>query len=347
MRHISSRFLAAAASTISLALISLAFGLGAASHAYADTTFSLIAGTAADRQAFHQEQSADSSGERVNVLHISDHPTPGNVLVDALAAAQTRSAAGLMQTHVRASFQTQDFTEVGFINMRADAIFTDSITIGQATDTPQFVTLHNVLTVLATGTSGSEGFANEPGNPPASPTAHVENLAELDITGSGTGAGPFGPAVFGSFGHHLDASGGVSGIGNGNGVNFDNAAPFTIDFTQRIQLGVPTDIRIEMLLTSTLIAEDVLGLLGPGGSIDYGFNLDWGGQTVITADDANGVDTGRVVRGLTGVSASGFDFLGDQGVAAVPEPTSWAMMIGGVLMSGAMFRRRRAARLLV
>lgn len=338
MSNRSRRRLAAAVSTIPLVL-----GLAAAGHAQADSNFSQIAGVATDRQAFHVE-AVDSVAQ---VFHVSDHPGPGDTLVAALAAAQTRSADGILQAHVRASFLSQDFTEAGVLNMRADAVFTDQITIGEPTQTPTFVTLHNVLTLLASGTTGSESFANEVGDPPASPTAHVENLAELEITGSGIAVpGPFGPATFASFGHHLDASGGVSGIGNGNGVNFDNIEPFTIDFTQRIQLGVPTAIQLRMLVTSTLIIEDVLGKLGPGGSIDYGFNLDWGGQTVITADDpTTGEDTGQVIHGLTGRSASGFDFLGDQGVAAVPEPASWAMMIGGFFMSGALFRRRRPVRI--
>jgi hypothetical protein len=102
-----------------------------------------------------------------------------------------------------------------------------------------------------------------------------------------------------------------------------------------------TDLSLTMLLTGNTVISDRSGLGDPTSSLDFSFVLDWGANTFITLNGADGRDTGQVLRGLRGVSQSGFDFLGDQGVAAVPEPTSWALMISGFAATGATLRRRR------
>lgn len=65
--------------------------------------------------------------------------------------------------------------------------------------------------------------------------------------------------------------------------------------------------------------------------------------TTFTATEAtttiaflNGTDLGDAQAGLDSVSLV-------EGIVAVPEPSSWALMIAGFGLSGAMFRRRRRA----
>lgn len=82
-------------------------------------------------------------------------------------------------------------------------------------------------------------------------------------------------------------------------------------------------------------------------NFQYGFSNSWGGNAVFTTDNAVGTAASfYTVTAATSAAggtliASGIKFDGTT-VAAVPEPESYAMMAAGLLMIGAIARRRRS-----
>ena len=77
---------------------------------------------------------------------------------------------------------------------------------------------------------------------------------------------------------------------------------------------------------------------GSGSAVaDFSHTARWGGlQSVVTT---GGED---VTQLATITSGSGFDYVTAPAIAGVPEPATWALMIGGFGMAGSVLRRRRA-----
>jgi len=91
---------------------------------------------------------------------------------------------------------------------------------------------------------------------------------------------------------------------------------------------------------------DVRGYLGATQTNSAAFTLDTTGPSFLTFG-WNGID--RLEFEISGGTQSGYPGLGDYfgaddltfDTAAVPEPASWALMIGGFGLAGAALRRRR------
>jgi hypothetical protein len=98
-----------------------------------------------------------------------------------------------------------------------------------------------------------------------------------------------------------------------------------------------------------------------GGKATFTFNFAGGGSTtqIVTIDSSPGLETFVFNKtGLSSVSfrvlslaeggpspnAMQFDFIDVQATAPVPEPASWAMMIGGLGLAGGALRRRARTR---
>ena len=115
--------------------------------------------------------------------------------------------------------------------------------------------------------------------------------------------------------------------------------PTSIPLTFTVQSGVPFDFTLFLTLSSqvsvgseTTDGGDVAG--SASSSADYSHTLDWGGISSVV--DANG----DPITDWTVTSASGFDYALPY---AVPEPSTWGIMIGGLaLLAFFRFRTRRA-----
>jgi len=101
-------------------------------------------------------------------------------------------------------------------------------------------------------------------------------------------------------------------------------------------------------LTAGVVAGQTYTALVSTGTANLGFafgpDVDEDGVPTSTAVYANGaLVAGRAVAGCgTGNAACDANFRFTNAVAAVPEPASWALMIGGMALIGGAARRRRA-----
>ena len=112
------------------------------------------------------------------------------------------------------------------------------------------------------------------------------------------------------------------------------AGHYTVDwyYSPRPRVGASTN-GITLSIGSTLLDS----ITGPGTA-----NTVWGARHVDFTTTG-----GALTFAAIGVSDSYGGYLDDitiSSVASVPEPASWALMIGGFGLTGAALRRRRAAR---
>jgi hypothetical protein len=146
--------------------------------------------------------------------------------------------------------------------------------------------------------------------------------------------------------------GSQSGSGNYKQVKL-YSSPMTITDTMTGGPGAMLMVTLGQLVNIYLHTEaspqtGSLGSLPASAAADFGHTLRWGGVTSITGFD----DGGNEVALPTGFSLSllsdttGFDYMNAAGpnpfTAAVPEPASWALMIGGFALAGGALRRRKA-----
>ena len=126
---------------------------------------------------------------------------------------------------------------------------------------------------------------------------------------------------------------------NGSGISqtVGITAVAGVTYTLSVQLGFRKDI------TDT---SPVSLLVGAGGAFATGTPLQFSGDwsTYTATYTATAADAGGAITILLGPSGAQGDFddvrLSDD-AAAVPEPASWALMIGGFAMVGTAARRRR------
>ncbi len=83
------------------------------------------------------------------------------------------------------------------------------------------------------------------------------------------------------------------------------------------------------------------GLLVVDNGNNFDFLFDAGGPQLYSGLEESGPSFLLGTFALTGVSTPGNFSITIQSLAAVPEPASWAMMIGGLAFAGAAMRRRR------
>jgi len=181
-------------------------------------------------------------------------------------------------------------------------------------------------------------------------THHVIEHGIINLSGT---ASVSGPSNINNVKSEASALVQVFGTGiSGGGVNAgfldtqpNQNMPFvqSIAWTMDVTLGVDKEIHLDMTVIGSSCVNNLFGSANAGSAqfeADFQHTLKWGDGTYFT-DEA-----GNVLDGLTIDSASGFDYLHptfDSG--SVPEPASWALMLGGFGMIGGTLRasKRRSA----
>ena len=153
------------------------------------------------------------------------------------------------------------------------------------------------------------------------------NAIVFDSNASGVAARP----AFGSTGNYLAVLGGGSGVGQILAVNPQGVSSFGF-----VIGSVDTYNTLTLELTDGTTIEYV------GGQIINDLSFPSGNQIV---GETNGFvtftsDGARFARFTLGSSQNAFE-LDNIAIAAVPEPATWAMMIGGMGLVGGTLRRRK------
>ena len=160
--------------------------------------------------------------------------------------------------------------------------------------------------------------------------------AGVAVSGTGIDPGPGNVNVVGSTFASFDFSQGIrSAVVN---------PPSRIKLVLDVTVGIPK-------FTTLSIAVNGIGLVSDSDnsptnldgfanfSAQFGETLKWGRTTTFT--DAV---TGEVLHDVTVTAASGFDYAHPTfATGAVPEPTTWALLLGGFGAVGLTARRRRTA----
>ena len=181
-----------------------------------------------------------------------------------------------------------------------------------------------------TGTTGTNQF----GGPNALPGWTID-FGNVDIT---TSASPWGPAADGS--NSLDINGWEAGSISQT-FNTILGATYTVSFDySRNAAGAPDPA---LALVSSGGASYTVNAPNDG-SLGGEFSFIW--KPVTFSFTGDGTATTLTASAITGGNGGVFfDNFSVQG-PAVPEPATWALMIGGFGLAGAALRRQRAARAL-
>jgi hypothetical protein len=155
--------------------------------------------------------------------------------------------------------------------------------------------------------------------------------SNLQITGIGVGAGPYGGYLWGSSYHSINSN--VTVDPN----NYQKDPPKAIPITLVFENNVPELILLNVDAYATAVVNDQDILNGEGGMatavLGLGDTFTWGGITSVT--DA---DTGEPISDWTLTSTSGTDWA----TAATPEPSSLACAAVGMALIGFCRARRLA-----
>lgn len=264
--------------------------------------------------------------------------TPTCCTPSTLVASGTAFPSGaLLQTTVGGFFLPALNSNVTTLAEFATASMRDSVTVASANLADhQDIVLHTTL-LLATESNSVDG-RELPLNGFDFDTAL--SMA-LHLTSEGIGVGPGGGDIF--------ASNDFTANGDAQHDRVLNA-PQAIDFTLDLQMNTSSAFGIDMFEEASgnfnvpnagfgdglsfLMAESLR--FGSGVSI-----TDAAGQTLcgLTITTASGTNLGSI----PGCSGSGDGGGVGGGIAGVPEPASWALMIAGFGVAGAMLRRQRRA----
>jgi hypothetical protein len=129
--------------------------------------------------------------------------------------------------------------------------------------------------------------------------------------------------------------------------------------SQSLTLGVRPGQELGLQMSFTVTADGALSSFANSGQTsaavtalaDFAHTLEWGGVTGFQAYDADGKLIDLDPRGrFTLLNPDGLDFWYSAAngfrpavAGGVPEPATWALMIGGLVLVGGMLRRRAAA----
>lgn len=177
-----------------------------------------------------------------------------------------------------------------------------------------------------TGVTGTDMF----GGPNALPGWTV-NFGNVDVTGLGS---PWGPAADGN--NSLDINGWEAGSISQT-FNTVAGATYTVSFDySRNAAGAPDPA----IATVTAGGQGVTVIAPNDGSLGSEYNFIW--KPVSFTFVGSGAATTLTATAITGTNGGVF-FDNFQVNGAVPEPATWALMIGGFGLAGAALRARRRA----
>ena len=323
-------------------------GLAVALTAAAPALAAVDTFTASVETRFFGSNSANGVGDRVNRT-ATQNSAPGVPITffeqsfaggfaDAKSTGQAsgRASAGHVGARVNGEITAAVFNSQTDLSISATATVNDVLTIlaSPVFELGRKIHVENMLTLDGFDEHALRvwgGFSN--GHFLDFVTGAVNT--GVAVSGTGIDPGPGNVNVVGSTFESFDFSRGfVSSV-----VNPPETIKFALDFI----VGIPVVTTLSIAVNGFGITSNLDNLTHKDGfarwTADYGHTLAWGGTTTFT--DAL---TGEVLSGVEIASASGFDYAHPGGaVGGVPEPATWALMIGGFGMAGVALRRRRGA----
>jgi hypothetical protein len=180
----------------------------------------------------------------------------------------------------------------------------------------------------ATPDPGWMGYTYYDGGAVALPGWNVES-GSVDVIWTGS---PWGPAYDGT--NSLDINGWSAGTISQSFAT-DIGKLYTVSFAySRNPAGAPDPATADVFVGSDIFHVTAAN----DGSFGSPYNMAW--KTGSFSFVGTGLDTIKLAATVEGNGGVFFDKVSVSG--AVPEPASWALMIGGFGMAGAMLRRRRS-----
>jgi hypothetical protein len=133
---------------------------------------------------------------------------------------------------------------------------------------------------------------------------------------------------------------GPSGSASGSAISFSSMADSSISNLQAAVFALPSGLFANASSFGTYASSqgDTSGALNPWTTLSLGT----GSATTFSNDPlVNGTSYAVEIRGLIG--SAGASYGGTLTISAVPEPTTWALLIAGILGLAAATRRMRRA----
>ena len=247
----------------------------------------------------------------------------------ALAAGQ--SAPGALAGSARVAINTPSGNLSGSLRALAQGNSTEAITIGNnycialtcvSATGLGIARIDFTLRIHASGGVGGFATANGPGQ-------INFGFASIDYNWGFAGASGGGRKSY-------SGESGISGA-SASQMAIVSVAPGSV---QSLMLGFTTDADAGTILGPGWMRQ---GTSSASGFADFASTLRWDGIQSARAFDASGNEILLAPGGrFTLIGASGFDFWdAAPGFNAVPEPASWALLIGGFGLVGAAARRQR------
>lgn len=179
----------------------------------------------------------------------------------------------------------------------------------------------------------------------------VRATGDLSFSESAISMNPSAGYTFAyNVGSQMGSGGLYRGLYEGKEFTYDNG-PGGV-FSETLLVGLNEVVSVNLNAGTFASASAYCGPVGCESSAlaDFGHTLAWGGIHSVQYRDASGklVDAPAGFRLKLVSETTGFDYWNPAGpnpytTAAVPEPATWALMIGGFGLAGTMLRRRRAS----
>ena len=189
------------------------------------------------------------------------------------------------------------------------------------------------------GISGGSSLSGR--NNSTDPNSGFELTTELAL--SVTGLADPGPYAGLDHGGPSFATAAYGRFGSGLLTALNRAPPTTVEYDMMVTVGQDNFFQAIMNLDTTVFVQNKTTT---SMRQNYSINLDTGpGYFTILGND--GLDSGiRFTPNFKIKSDSGFDYMaaagqGGSNIAAIPEPASWALMLGGFSAIGGAMRRTR------